>query len=145
MVEEAAAMDTVERSEISFRVNAEKTYLLRPRDGMGWPDSTPGCIFMLMKRRYVVMLPIAVIVITAVAFVIFRNRAVAETDVAPKEISSQYSESPMLRERVERGELPPVEERLPDNPLVVTPIEQIGRYDSEPKESASEPAADGTQ
>lgn len=33
----------------------------------------------------------------------------------------------MLRERVEAGELPPVEERLPDEPLVVeTP--QTGEY-----------------
>ena len=65
------------------------------------------------------------------------DRPVVETDTAHEEKSSRYSESPMLRERVERGELPPVEERLPDNPLVVTPIEQIGRYDSEPKESES--------
>ena len=33
--------------------------------------------------------------------------------------SGRYQESPMLRERVEAGELPPVEERLPDEPLVV--------------------------
>ena len=40
---------------------------------------------------------------------------------------SRYQESPMLRERVEAGELPPVEERLPDEPLVVeTP--EVGEY-----------------
>ena len=37
-------------------------------------------------------------------------------------------ESPMLRERVERGELPPLEERLPKEPLVVEPRETIGKY-----------------
>lgn len=34
----------------------------------------------------------------------------------------------MLAERVAEGELPPVEERLPENPLVVEPIESIGTY-----------------
>lgn len=40
----------------------------------------------------------------------------------------QYHESPMLSERVERGELPPVGERLPVEPLVIQPVQQIGQY-----------------
>lgn len=43
----------------------------------------------------------------------------------------RYQESPILRDQVERGELPPVEERLPSEPLVVEPIDSIGTYDSE--------------
>lgn len=39
-----------------------------------------------------------------------------------------YNESPILAERVASGDLPPVEERLPVNPDVVTPIEQVGNY-----------------
>ncbi len=39
-----------------------------------------------------------------------------------------YGESPMLQKIVEKGELPPVEERLPENPLVVEPVEQVGEY-----------------
>ncbi len=40
-----------------------------------------------------------------------------------------YSESPMLAERVEAGELPPVEERLPANPRVIElPGSEIGTY-----------------
>lgn len=34
----------------------------------------------------------------------------------------------MLREMVQRGELPPVEDRLPENPMVVEPVERIGDY-----------------
>jgi peptide/nickel transport system substrate-binding protein len=34
----------------------------------------------------------------------------------------------MLAARVAAGELPPVSERLPENPLVIVPVEQIGRY-----------------
>ena len=41
----------------------------------------------------------------------------------------QYSESPMLAERVAAGELPPVEERLPSNPRVVSfDWSEIGTY-----------------
>ncbi len=42
-----------------------------------------------------------------------------------------YGEAPMLAERVAAGELPPVEERLPANPLVVQPLEQVGVYGGE--------------
>lgn len=39
-----------------------------------------------------------------------------------------YSEAPQLAERVAAGELPAVEERLPDNPVVVPVVEEIGQY-----------------
>ncbi len=37
-------------------------------------------------------------------------------------------EAPMLAEMVQAGTLPPLAERLPANPSVVTPLEQIGQY-----------------
>lgn len=39
-----------------------------------------------------------------------------------------YQESPFLAERVQRGELPPVDQRLPLEPYVVEPIDRIGQY-----------------
>jgi peptide/nickel transport system substrate-binding protein len=42
--------------------------------------------------------------------------------------AGQYNEAPMLREMVARGELPPVDQRLPEEPLVVQPVESIGQY-----------------
>ncbi|NMB12084.1 MAG: ABC transporter substrate-binding protein [Firmicutes bacterium] len=39
-----------------------------------------------------------------------------------------YNESPMLKERVLRGELPPVTERLPKEPVVIEPYSEIGQY-----------------
>ncbi|QPC84144.1 ABC transporter substrate-binding protein [Phototrophicus methaneseepsis] len=39
-----------------------------------------------------------------------------------------YNESPMLAAQVEAGELPAVEERLPSNPTVVTPLNEVGQY-----------------
>jgi peptide/nickel transport system substrate-binding protein len=40
----------------------------------------------------------------------------------------QFFESPLLTTRVEAGELPPLRERLPFDPVVVEPLTQIGRY-----------------
>ncbi|MFQ5592627.1 MAG: ABC transporter substrate-binding protein [Anaerolineae bacterium] len=45
---------------------------------------------------------------------------------APK--VSKYNEAPMLAELVAAGELPPVDERVSDNPLVTTPYESVGKY-----------------
>ena len=39
-----------------------------------------------------------------------------------------FRQSPMLDELVASGELPPVEERLPDDPIVVEPLDGIGTY-----------------
>ena len=51
-----------------------------------------------------------------------------EAPEAPAEAPTKYSEAPMLAERVAAGELPPVDERLPEEPLVVYPEESIGQY-----------------
>ena len=40
----------------------------------------------------------------------------------------KFNEAPMLRIRVAAGELPPVEERLPKEPLVLKPVEEIGQF-----------------
>jgi peptide/nickel transport system substrate-binding protein len=47
--------------------------------------------------------------------------------VAPG-LAQQYKEAPMLADMVAAGSLPPVEERLPENPVVVTPFEAVGQY-----------------
>ena len=39
-----------------------------------------------------------------------------------------FSEAPELAKRVAAGELPPVEDRLPEEPLIIPPIERIGQY-----------------
>jgi len=40
----------------------------------------------------------------------------------------EYKEAPMLRAKVAAGELPPVEERLSEEPLVIPVVEEIGQY-----------------
>lgn len=66
-----------------------------------------------MKRRIrFALVPLLVAVLVAVT-------AGADT---------HYRQSPMLDAAVAAGDLPPVADRLPDSPLVVTPIEEIGTY-----------------
>jgi len=50
------------------------------------------------------------------------------TPTAVEVVVSQYKESPLLADKVAAGELPPVDERISDNPLVTAPLESIGKY-----------------
>jgi peptide/nickel transport system substrate-binding protein len=53
----------------------------------------------------------------------------ADTVAVPaSEVDLSQKEAPMLAEQVAAGELPPLEERLPANPLVVEPYEAPGKY-----------------
>ena len=67
------------------------------------------------------------------------EKVVKETVVVEKQVAVEkvvtatprvmkYSEAPMLAGLVQEGKLPPVDERLPENPAVVTPHEGIGQY-----------------
>ena len=42
--------------------------------------------------------------------------------------SSRYHEAPALADQVKAGKLPPVEQRLPEQPLVVPVVEKVGEY-----------------
>ncbi|MGP4015874.1 ABC transporter substrate-binding protein [Saccharopolyspora sp. 5N708] len=59
----------------------------------------------------------------------FFELAPAKAGGAP--VGPKGREAPMLAELVRRGELPPVEARLPKNPLVVQPNSRIGNYGGE--------------
>ncbi|MBA2665499.1 MAG: ABC transporter substrate-binding protein [Trueperaceae bacterium] len=43
-------------------------------------------------------------------------------------LAQPYAEAPELAERVAAGDLPPVDERLPADPLVYEPVDEIGSY-----------------
>jgi peptide/nickel transport system substrate-binding protein len=53
------------------------------------------------------------------------GKVVAQT---PSPTAMNYAEAPTLADLVAAGSLPPVNERLPQNPLVVEPTESIGKY-----------------
>ena len=65
-----------------------------------------------MKKRSVIIFLIAVLTFSSFSSV----------------IAMDYQEAPVLEEKIESGELPALEERLPENPLVLEPRENIGEY-----------------
>lgn len=42
--------------------------------------------------------------------------------------AGEYNEAPMLHELVKKGIIPPIEKRLPNNPMIVKPVEGVGIY-----------------
>ena len=46
---------------------------------------------------------------------------------APAAVGNE-KEAPMLRQLVAEGKLPPLEERLPKDPVVLTPFDKVGQY-----------------
>ena len=47
---------------------------------------------------------------------------------APTAVPSKYTQSPMLDDSVKSGKLPPVDQRVSDQPLVMKPIAEVGQY-----------------
>ena len=52
----------------------------------------------------------------------------AATATPVEMVTSTYNESPLLADLVAAGTLPSVDERLPKNPLVLSPVNVIGKY-----------------
>jgi len=46
----------------------------------------------------------------------------------PAKWPKKFGEAPMLAELVKTGKLPPVEQRIPEEPMVVKPLHSIGKY-----------------
>lgn len=63
----------------------------------------------------------------------------APSSDAPAAATGQYNEAPQLAAKVAAGELPPVDERLPQEPLVVTPRNEVGQYGGEQRGAAFGP------
>jgi peptide/nickel transport system substrate-binding protein len=63
-------------------------------------------------------------------------KALAGIAVMPLVVGMAYAqtakgEAPALAERVKAGQLPPVEERVGDEPAVITPLENVGTHGGE--------------
>ncbi|HEX7166005.1 MAG TPA: ABC transporter substrate-binding protein [Acidimicrobiales bacterium] len=76
-----------------------------------------------LSRRRFLQLGAATLVVTAVGPACDRK-----SDGKAGGGSKGAKEAPMLAERVKAGDLPPLEERLPENPLVVEPVDELGEY-----------------
>jgi len=92
-----------------------------------------------MKRKKL-LLVISVMLILSMTLTVI-NLAIGAVNKNPKQYNSpldyrrttgkkvgNFKEAPMLAELVKQGKLPPVEKRLPKNPVVVEVVEEIGQY-----------------
>ena len=81
-----------------------------------------------MNKKTIFMVLIALILSTSAWAAGSQDTTTATGSVA----AGEYNESPMLTELVARGELPPVDERLPNEPAVLWPFAvdnpEIGQY-----------------
>lgn len=64
---------------------------------------------MLMKKFTIVLMVLVMMIVTG-------------------SLALAYDEAPMLKAKVAAGELEPVDERLPENPLVIEPLNEVGQY-----------------
>src|SRR5262249_46665481 len=55
------------------------------------------------------------------------TKPAAATQGAPA-APGKYVEAPQLTQLVKDGKLPPLDQRLPKTPLVLQPVEQVGKY-----------------
>lgn len=83
-----------------------------------------------MIRKLVVILLTGVMCLIGVTSVLAvkTGPVLTFTGMETLPLPEKYSEAPMLRTKVAAGVLPPVEERLPEEPLVVKPVGEIGQY-----------------
>ena len=52
----------------------------------------------------------------------------AEVVTDPAQVPKRFNEAPQLAELVKAGKLPPVEQRIGQDPLVIKPLREIGKY-----------------
>ncbi len=64
----------------------------------------------------------------ATAVTLFLALVVTASLAGPAAAQSKYKEAPQLAEMVKGGKLPPVDKRLPEDPLVVPVVERTGQY-----------------
>lgn len=77
---------------------------------------------MFSKNRKYLIVIMSMILLTQLSFSFVSSA---------QDMCESYNESPILAEMVANGELPPIEERLPVNPVVVEPASEIGVYGGE--------------
>ena len=85
-----------------------------------------------MMRKSIAMLLSGIICLLGVSLAFSQETRVYSTLADYEKLTGRkiekFSESPMLRIKVAAGILPPAEERLPEEPSVIEPLEEIGQY-----------------
>ncbi|MBC7319283.1 ABC transporter substrate-binding protein, partial [bacterium] len=90
---------------------------------------------MKLVRVLVLCIISVSLVLSSVSFVFGKEISYPKQYNSPAEYEkvtgkkiTRFNEAPMLAELVKQGKLPPVTKRLPSEPLVIEPTEEIGQY-----------------
>ena len=70
---------------------------------------------------------------------------VTEYEQATGNRIASFQEAPMLAALVEAGELPPLAERMPADPMVIVPLESVGTYGGTLRHGALSPVTAGAE
>ncbi|MDE0447566.1 MAG: ABC transporter substrate-binding protein [Spirochaetaceae bacterium] len=70
---------------------------------------------------------------------------VTEYEQATGNRIASFQEAPMLAALVKAGELPPLEERMPPDPMVIVPLESVGTYGGSLRHGALSPVTAGAE
>ncbi len=85
----------------------------------------------MIRKLMVVLLSVALCLFAAAPLLAETNwgwSTLQEYEEATGNKIEKFNEAPMLRLKVAAGELPPIQERLPEEPLVDKPFEEVGTY-----------------
>jgi ABC-type transport system substrate-binding protein len=107
-------------------------------------EQTPDDVTLSLSRRDMLRLGLLTVASTAAGPAVFAPGAAAqpatlganligklegaEVITDPANFPKRFKEAPALAELVKAGKLPPVQERIGQDPLVVKPLREIGRY-----------------
>ncbi len=92
-----------------------------------------------VKRSLLLVSCLALILVASSVVSAEEGPIVTFTGIETGPLPEKFNEAPMLAEMVKAGVLPPVEERVPEEPLVIKPVEGIGQYGGTLHESALGP------
>jgi len=86
-----------------------------------------------MRKLTVILLSVAIALLGLTTASLAKNpkaywNTPQEYEKATGNKIKKFNEAPMLRTMVAAGELPPMKERLPEDPQVIVPVEEIGQY-----------------
>jgi peptide/nickel transport system substrate-binding protein len=99
---------------------------------------------MLRKVLIGLMVISICVLISLPVFADLKNYStLAEYEKITGKTITEFHEAPMLKEKVIVGELPTVVERLPEEPMVVEPAEEIGKYGGTLRGPATQPVHGG--
>ncbi|GAG07963.1 unnamed protein product, partial [marine sediment metagenome] len=83
-------------------------------------------------RKLIVILLSVMICLLGVSMIFAQETKVYPTLTEYEQLTGKtiekFNEAPVLKTKVAEGILPPVEERLPGDPPVLEPLEEIGQY-----------------